>query len=45
MHFCEQKLSCCCNQPYSNKFDESVHITKRFCKQNLHKLLTDNYKQ
>ena len=44
MHFCDQKLSCRCAQPYSNEFDKPAHITKRFCKQKLHKLLTDNYK-
>ena len=45
MHFCDQKLSCRCAQPYSNEFDKPAHIPKRVCKQNLHKLLTDNYKQ
>ena len=44
MHFCEQKLSCRCAQPSSNEFDKSVHIIKRFCKQNCINLLINNLK-
>ena len=43
MHFCEQKLSCHCAQPYSNEFDKSAHIIKELASKP-HKLLTDNYK-